>query len=83
MKSITFEVPDSLFWHPAKSAGEVERRSRLLLALKYFELGEITSGQAAGMSGLSRVEFLTEASRQGVPVADLDEEELRAEFRSP
>jgi predicted HTH domain antitoxin len=83
MKSITLEVPDSLFWHPAKSADTVERRSRFLLALKYFELGEITSGQAAAMSGISRVQFLTDASRLGVAVADLDDDELRAEFHSP
>jgi predicted HTH domain antitoxin len=81
MKSITLEVPDSLFWHPAKSADTVERRSRFLLALKYFELGEITSGQAAAMSGISRVQFLTDASRLGVAVADLDDDELHAEFQ--
>jgi predicted HTH domain antitoxin len=83
MKSITLEVPESLFWHPAKSAEVVERRCRFLLALKYFELGEITSGQAAAMAGISRVQFLTEASRHGVAVADLDEDELRSEFGSP
>ena len=30
-----------------KSRAELEQRSKFLLALKYFELGEITSGQAA------------------------------------
>jgi predicted HTH domain antitoxin len=80
MKTITLEIPDSLFWHGAKSRDAVEQRSRFLLALKYFELGEITSGQAAAMAGISRVNFLLEASRHGVPVADLDEEEMRSEF---
>ena len=75
MRTITLEVPDSLFWRDAKSSESVERRSRFLLALKYFELGEITSGQAATMAGISRVAFLREASRHGVPVADLDDGE--------
>lgn len=80
MKTITLELPESLFWHGVPSAAAVEQRSRLLLALKYFELGEITSGQAAAMSGVSRVAFLHEASRHGVPVADLDDDELKEEL---
>jgi predicted HTH domain antitoxin len=48
--------------------------------LKYFELGEITSGQAAQMAGMGRVAFLNEASRSGVAVIDKDEEEMEREF---
>ena len=63
-----------------KSRAELEQRSKFLLALKYFELGEITSGQAAQMAGMGRVAFLNEASRNGVPVIDMDEEEMELEF---
>ncbi len=80
MRTITLEVPDSLFLRDTKSSETVEQRSRFLLALKYFELGEITSGQAAAMAGIPRVEFLQEASRYKVPVADLDDEELKGEL---
>ena len=51
-----------------------------MLALKMFELGEITSGQAAEISKVSRVEFLLRASKHGVPIADLDEIELAKEI---
>ena len=40
----------------------------------------IASGQAAAMAEISRVEFLREASRHGVPVADLDDEEFKSEL---
>ncbi len=80
MKTITLEIPESLLLHGVKSHDAVVRRSRFLLALKYFELGEITSGQAAAMAGVSRVKFLLEASRHGVPVADMDDDEARTEF---
>lgn len=63
-----------------KSRAELEQRSKFLLALKYFELGEITSGQAAGMIGMGRVAFLNEAIRNGVPAIDMDEEEMEQEF---
>ena len=63
-----------------KSLAELEQRSKFLLALKYFELGEITSGQADQMAGMGRVAFLNEASRNGVPVIDMDEAEMELEF---
>lgn len=73
------ELPEVLLLH-AKDRESVKRRSRYLLALKYFELGEISSGQAAAMCDLPRVAFLLEAGRMGVPVAELDPEELAREF---
>ena len=63
-----------------KSRAELEQRSKFLLALKYFELGEITSGQAAQMAGMGRIAFLNDASRNGVPVIDMNTEEMELEF---
>lgn len=77
--TLAIDLPTCLTLH-ARSRAEVEERSKFLLALKYFELGEITSGQAARMCGMGRVAFFYEASRHGVPVADLNEDELAAEF---
>ena len=73
------ELPEILLLH-ARDREAVKSRSRFLLALKYFELREMSSGQAAGMCGLSRIAFLLEAGRMGVPVAELDAEELAREF---
>jgi predicted HTH domain antitoxin len=76
---LAIDLPTCLTLH-ARSRAEVEERSKFLLALKHFELGEITSGQAARMCGMGRVAFLHEASRHGVPVIDLNEEEMEQEF---
>jgi len=80
--TVEIPVPDTLLLH-SKDHAALEQRSRLLLALKFFELGEISSGQAAEMCGLSRVGFLFEAGKHGVPVAELLEDELSAEFDTP
>ncbi|MBM3853461.1 MAG: UPF0175 family protein [Verrucomicrobia bacterium] len=80
MKTVQIHVPEALLLQPGSTLGAVEKRSQFLLALKYFELGELSSGQAAEMCGMSRVVFLTEASRLGVPVADLSPEEMDSEF---
>lgn len=58
------------------------REAKLLAALKLFESGRISSGQAAELCGMPRLDFLLEAGRTGIPVADLEGEELDREFRS-
>ena len=77
----TFEIdfPATLLLH-AKDQSALHERSRFLLALKYFELGELSSGQAAAMCGMGRVRFLAEAARCGMPAVELTGEELEQEF---
>ena len=77
--TIEIDFPESLALH-ARSRAEMVARSRFLMALKYFELGEVTSGQAATMCGMGRVAFLAEAGRAGVPAVELADEDLVREF---
>jgi hypothetical protein len=77
--TVAIPVPDSLLLH-SKDLASLEQRSRCLLAMKFFELGELSSGQAAQMAGLSRVGFLLEAGKLGIPVAELSDDELSGEF---
>lgn len=78
MKTLTVSVPDALLLHTSDE--ELARQSQFLLALKFFELGRLTSGQAAEMCAMNRVDFLVAASQAGTPVADLEAEELRREI---
>jgi predicted HTH domain antitoxin len=52
------------------------------LAVKFFEVGKLSSGQAARMCGMNRVDFLLELGRLGIPVADLSGAELQEELRN-
>jgi len=80
VNNIQLQLPDALLLNTGQSLADLEKRSQFLLALKYFELGQLSSGQSAAMSGMSRTAFLTEASRLGVPVAALSGEEMQDEF---
>jgi predicted HTH domain antitoxin len=80
MTTIHLELPDSVLLATGQSPEEFAHEAKLLLALKLFEAGRISSGRAAELSGLPRADFLFRAGRKGVPVADLDEEELDREF---
>jgi predicted HTH domain antitoxin len=80
MTTIHLELPDSVLLATGQSPEELAQEAKLLLALKLFEDGRISSGRAAELSGLPRVDFLFRAGRMKVPVSDLDEEELEREF---
>ena len=77
--TLDIDFPATLLLH-AKNAAALGERSKFLLALKYFELGELSSRQAAQMCGLGRMQFLDEAARCGVPATELTGDELQQEF---
>ena len=69
-------VPDSLPDALQETPAEFEREARMAMAVKLFERKRISSGIAARLGGMERVEFLLELRRYGVPMIDLDEAEL-------
>lgn len=60
---------------------ELEQHIRLMAALKMFELGKISSGKAAELSGMSRVEFLETCGRYHVSVFNYLPEEIEEEIK--
>ncbi len=82
VKTIELQVPDSLLLQSGESLVELIRTSQFLLAVKFFEVGRLSSGQAAQMCHLNRVDFLLELGRQGIPIADLSSEEMQEELRN-
>jgi hypothetical protein len=52
----------------------------MALAIKLFEMGRITSGQAADLAGISRVWFLLSCAQYGSSSVQWDQAEIDAEF---
>lgn len=61
---------------------EICREVPLLLVLKRFRQGGISSGKAARILGLTRREFLELLAQEGIPVYNLNEEEFADEQRT-
>ena len=59
--------------------GLSEDEARLLFAVKLFEIGKVSLGQAAKMAELSKRAFLEILGRYDVPVFNYSPEELREE----
>lgn len=53
----------------------------MAMAAKLFELGRLTSGQAAALAGIPRVIFLLQCRRFGSASVEWGDEELKHEFR--
>ena len=79
METLTILIPESVLLQTGASREVLQREGEFWLALRFFQSGRLTSGQAAAMCGLNRVDFLLAAGREGVPVADLDGAELERE----
>lgn len=78
--TLTIEYSDDLLFTLGVSDKEFSVEAKFLLAAKLYEIGKISSGQAAKLAGQSRVEFLFSLSRVGVPMSNLREEDLRDEL---
>jgi len=80
MKQMTIDYPDDLELAVQTTAEEMQAQIRLMAALKMFELGKLSSGKAAELAGLSRVEFFDLCGRYRVPVFNYPPEELESEL---
>ena len=60
-------------------SGLSEDEARLLLAVKLYEVGKVSLGQAAKLAGFSKLAFMEILGRYHVPVFNYSPEELREE----
>ena len=83
MSQMQVEVPDEILLAEKTDAETFSREIRLLAAVKLYELGRLTSGRAALLAGMPRVEFLMQLERYRVfPLAGELEELEQARVRS-
>ena len=53
---------------------------KMILAAKLFEMGELSSGQASKMVGITRREFLESVGKYGVSIFQYDADELEEDL---
>ncbi|MCD6195644.1 MAG: UPF0175 family protein [Staphylothermus sp.] len=76
VKRVVIEVPENLRIPP----GELEERLRIELALRLYEKGIASLGQARKITGLSKWGFLELLAREGIPL-HYGEKELREDLQ--
>lgn len=73
--SLTIPYGDDLLLALGLSPAEFSAEAAFVLAAKLYELGRLTSGQAAKLCGKERVDFLLELPRVRVTVSNLQAED--------
>ncbi len=79
-RQVVIEVPEKVLL--AEKADEKAFAQELctLAAVKLYELGRLSSGRAAKLAGMSRVEFLLELNRYKVFPFEEELEDLEQEY---
>jgi predicted HTH domain antitoxin len=65
-RQIVIDVPEKILLAEKSDEATFARELRLLAAIKLYELGRLSSGRAAELAGMPRVEFLLALGRYKV-----------------
>ena len=80
MEELSIHYPAGLERAVHLTKEELEHHLRLMAALKMYELGKLSSGKAAELAGMSRVEFFEACSRYHVSLFNYPDEALQEEL---
>jgi predicted HTH domain antitoxin len=58
MNAIHIEYPPEILWALQQEPDEFESEARLLLAIKLYEMGKLTTGLAAKLANVPRAAFI-------------------------
>ena len=82
MSTIQVDIPDEVLISLKETAQTAAHELRMAAAVKLFELGKLSSGRAAQLAGLSRVEFLLALGRYQVSPFSLAAEQLERDVNN-
>jgi len=65
-RQVLLEIPEKVLLAEKSDTTAFAHEMRMLAAVKLYELGRLTSGRAAELAGMARVEFLLNLKRYRV-----------------
>lgn len=80
MRTFTIEYPAEVLWALQQEPVEFENEARLLLALKLYETGKLSTGLAAQVAGVPRSAFIFELSQHGLSPFGQSAEEIEEDL---
>jgi len=78
-RQITFSIPEAVLLAENTDEATFSREMRTLAAVKMYELGRLSSGRAAELASMTRIEFLQALSNYKVFPFQAELNDLEAE----
>ena len=79
MSIVKIEIEEPLAAILHQTNQPVQEAGREMIVLELYRRGTISSGKAAELLGMQRIDFIKHASRLGIPFFDMTEDEWEAE----
>ena len=80
-RPVVVDIPEKVLLAEKMDAASFGRELSVLAAVKLFELGRLSSGRAAELAGMGRVEFLQELKRYKAFPLEAELSELERDAR--
>lgn len=78
--SVKIEIDDELAAILSQSKQSLERAAKEMIVLELYRQGTISSGKAAEILGIARIDFIKYASGLGIDYITMTDEEWQAEL---
>lgn len=75
-QTIAVDFPNDILLALNESENDLKKRIKVTLAIQLYKLKKLTIGKAAQLSGLSRLEFENELSKNKIPISNLTKEDI-------
>ena len=79
-RTLTIDFGDDVLLALGLTPDEFRDEAKLLIAVKLYEMGRLSTGTAAELAGVPKPVFLMKLADYGVETFDLSEEEIRQDL---
>ena len=79
-RTLTIDYGDEVLLALGYSPRQFSEEAKILVAVKLYELGRLSSGAAAKLAGIPKPLFLTKLADYGVDTFDLTEEDIQQDL---
>ena len=81
-RSLTIDYGDEVLLALGLSPEQFREEAKILIAVKLYEMGRLSTGAAAKLAGVPKPVFLTKLADYGVDTFELSDADLRQDINS-
>ena len=79
-QTISLEFPDDILLALNESESDLKKRIKVTLAFQLYKQKKLTIGKASQLSGMTRLDFEKELSKNKISISNLTEEDLMSDL---